>query len=42
MFVVGLVELGKEFALSTLVATFYYPFCAGAGYPPGGGYGLYG
>ena len=26
MFVVGLVELGKEFALSTLVATFYYPF----------------
>ena len=25
MFVVGLVELGKEFALSTLVATFYYP-----------------
>ena len=26
MFVVGLVELGKAFALSTLVATFYYPF----------------
>lgn len=42
MFVVGLVELGKEFALSTLVATFYYPFAHGAGHPPGGGYGLYG
>lgn len=26
MFLLGLVELGKEFALSTLIATFYYPF----------------
>ena len=26
MFLLGLIELGKEFALSTLIATFYYPF----------------
>ncbi|HIR05638.1 MAG TPA: YitT family protein [Candidatus Copromonas faecavium] len=26
MFLLGLAELGKEFALSTLIATFYYPF----------------
>ena len=26
MFILGLIELGKEFALSTLIATFYYPF----------------
>lgn len=26
MFILGWVELGKEFALSTLIATFYYPF----------------
>lgn len=26
MFVIGWFELGREFALSTLVATFYYPF----------------
>lgn len=26
MFALGFAELGKEFALSTLVATFYYPF----------------
>ena len=26
MFLLGLTELGKEFALSTLIATFYYPF----------------
>ena len=26
MFLLGLIELGKEFVLSTLIATFYYPF----------------
>ena len=26
MFLLGLIELGKEFALSTLIATFYHPF----------------
>ena len=26
MFLLGLIELGKEFALSTLIVTFYYPF----------------
>ena len=26
LFLLGLIELGKEFALSTLIATFYYPF----------------
>ena len=26
MFILGWLELGREFALSTLIATFYYPF----------------
>lgn len=42
MFVVGLVEAGKGICSFHTGGYILLSFCTGAGYPPGGGYGLYG